>query len=343
MRHWREAAAAALCLAPCGRPRRRRRTAAGRPPGPARSRAPTRSATPRPARPELRLSRSGGGRPRPDPAAGAAPGRVGPRGPPADLERLRHPAADPRRRPCRAAARRRRPGAGDEPAGAVFRARPGHGPARGRGLVRPGRPALRGRPDAALLAGRKLAVSLHVVGASGPMTWHAKALQTSYATRRRGWARRRRGRGRLPVLHRLVVLPRCRRHGGERADPVVVAFGDSITDGTASTMNGDDRWPDVLSRRLHAKAGNRVAVVNAGIGGNQVVGPAEYGPKSPSGRALGAGAARPRRDRPVGRRQRDLARGHQRFQPQRRGRVGGGQAGMREGVARLRAGIRACG
>ena len=29
--------------------------------------------------------------------------------------------------------------------------------------------------------------------------------------------------------------------------PVIVAFGDSITDGTASTMNGDDRWPDVLA------------------------------------------------------------------------------------------------
>ncbi|MFC7553819.1 hypothetical protein ACFQU7_18730 [Pseudoroseomonas wenyumeiae] len=37
-------------------------------------------------------------------------------------------------------------------------------------------------PAAALLAGRKLAVSFHVAGSSGPMTWHAKALQTSYAT-----------------------------------------------------------------------------------------------------------------------------------------------------------------
>jgi hypothetical protein len=43
----------------------------------------------------------------------------------------------------------------------------------------------------------------------------------------------------------------------------VVAFGDSITDGTASTMNGDDRWSDVLARRLHAVYGNKIAVVNA--------------------------------------------------------------------------------
>ena len=61
---------------------------------------------------------------------------------------------------------------------------------------------------------------------------------------------------------------------------VIVAFGNSITDGTASTMNGDDRWPNVLSRRL-AAAGHRAAVINAGIGGNQVVGPAEYSPQKP--------------------------------------------------------------
>src|SRR5437016_3118187 len=32
------------------------------------------------------------------------------------------------------------------------------------------------------LSGRRLAVSFHIVGDSGPMTWHAKALTTSYVT-----------------------------------------------------------------------------------------------------------------------------------------------------------------
>ena len=41
-------------------------------------------------------------------------------------------------------------------------------------------PFVRRRSDCS--AGRKLAVSFHVVGESGPMTWHAKALQTSYIT-----------------------------------------------------------------------------------------------------------------------------------------------------------------
>ena len=75
-----------------------------------------------------------------------------------------------------------------------------------------------------------------------------------------------------------------------------MAFGDSITDGTASTLNGDDRWPNALSRRLHAAYGNRVSVVNAGIGGNQVVGPAEYSAAQPFS---GGPSARQRLERDV--------------------------------------------
>jgi lysophospholipase L1-like esterase len=138
------------------------------------------------------------------------------------------------------------------------------------------------RIPTAVLDGRKLAVSFHVAGSSGPMTWHAKALQTSYLTG-----------------------PGAGSHGGEESDAAfpftttswyfldaidvqasqetssIVCFGDSITDGTGSTLNGDDRWPDVLSRRLHAAYGPHVAVVNAGIGGNRVTGPTPYDVKAP--------------------------------------------------------------
>ena len=62
---------------------------------------------------------------------------------------------------------------------------------------------------------------------------------------------------------------------------VVACFGDSITDGTGSTLNGDDRWPDVLARRLRTAHGSRFAVVNAGIGGNRITGPTPYDLKSP--------------------------------------------------------------
>jgi lysophospholipase L1-like esterase len=46
-------------------------------------------------------------------------------------------------------------------------------------------------------------------------------------------------------------------------------------------MNGDDRWPDVLARRLKVLHGNKVAVVNGGIGGNQIAGPPDYGADKP--------------------------------------------------------------
>jgi len=62
---------------------------------------------------------------------------------------------------------------------------------------------------------------------------------------------------------------------------LVVAFGDSITDGTDSTLNGDDRWPDDLARRLHAAYGSKVVVVNEGIGDNRTIGPAVYSPAKP--------------------------------------------------------------
>jgi lysophospholipase L1-like esterase len=149
------------------------------------------------------------------------------------------------------------------------------------------------------LDGRKLAVSFHIEGESGPMTWHAKSMQTSY-----------------------VTFPGAGSHGSEESEaafiqPVaswffvdavdmllsdtrtVVAFGDSITDGTASTQNGDDRWPNVLSRRLHDKYGWSVSVVNAGIGGNQVIGPKDFTPHTPQKPYQGGPAAITRIERDV--------------------------------------------
>jgi lysophospholipase L1-like esterase len=50
----------------------------------------------------------------------------------------------------------------------------------------------------------------------------------------------------------------------------IVAIGDSITDGTGSTIDTNRRWPNVLARRL-VDAGIRMSVLNAGIGGNRVL------------------------------------------------------------------------
>jgi len=136
--------------------------------------------------------------------------------------------------------------------------------------------------SADFLEARKLAVSFHIAGTSGPMTWHAKALTTSY----------------MSAPHSGVVTGEDAETAFKystaswffldavdmmlpKSTKVVLNFGDSITDGTASTMNTDDRWPDVLSRRLHRQFGHKVVVLNAGIGGNQIAGPAEYSPQKP--------------------------------------------------------------
>jgi len=57
------------------------------------------------------------------------------------------------------------------------------------------------------------------------------------------------------------------------ADAVsIVALGDSITDGHASTTNGNDRWTDVLAERLQGSAAtNQIGVLNEGIGGNHLL------------------------------------------------------------------------
>ena len=136
--------------------------------------------------------------------------------------------------------------------------------------------------SAAELAGRKLAVSFHVAGDSGRMTWHAKALTTSYLTPPDAGAKgHEESEAAFPFSTTSWYFLDAVDMLAPAATRAIVAFGDSITDGTASTLNGDDRWPDVLSRRLHATYGNRVSTVNAGIGGNQVVGPAEYTPQKP--------------------------------------------------------------
>ena len=56
------------------------------------------------------------------------------------------------------------------------------------------------------------------------------------------------------------------------AAAAVVALGDSITDGHGATTNGNDRWTDVLARRVFERAETpNVGVANEGIGGNHLL------------------------------------------------------------------------
>jgi len=127
--------------------------------------------------------------------------------------------------------------------------------------------------DVALPAGSDLVVDLYVPGdtaASGsPVTMHTGANQTSYVSASGNFA----GAETFPVATTTpswFLLARV-ESVAPPATGVIVAIGDSITDGTRSTPNTNNRWPDLLAKRIAQSAGPKLAVLNAGIAGNRVL------------------------------------------------------------------------
>jgi len=149
-------------------------------------------------------------------------------------------------------------------------------PASDRTLTFGGRPAVRMLPGAVVLSDpvalavpplQDLAISLHLADSSRLSTAHPLALQTSYV-----------GHGNVAGERTfapdttLVVWPYL--VGVDVVNPsvagVIVAFGNSITDGARSTRDANARWPNVLAARMLSDAQPR-AVVNAGISGGRVL------------------------------------------------------------------------
>ena len=99
-----------------------------------------------------------------------------------------------------------------------------------------------------LLQGRNLAVSYSVKGDSGPMTLHYAAYTTSYVTPPQSGDH---AADQDVLAFEFTTTSMFFLDAVDVMAPqgtlVVCAFGDSITDGVHSTMNGDDRWPNVLS------------------------------------------------------------------------------------------------
>jgi len=119
-----------------------------------------------------------------------------------------------------------------------------------------------------------LVIDLYVPGDLGispsPVTTHNGASQTNFVSETGNHS----GVTNLPVNARsgawfLLARVEVMAPAGSGA---VVTFGDSITDGARSTADTNNRWPDQLARRLAARKGAGVAVLNAGISGNRVLG-----------------------------------------------------------------------
>jgi lysophospholipase L1-like esterase len=115
-----------------------------------------------------------------------------------------------------------------------------------------------------------LLVSIHLPGPVPSAPVHSEASQTSYVSEsgsgdRTGDQEGGAFTGSLDVWPFLTGVDVT---GGPGS---VVTLGDSITDGVRSTDGANRRWPDVLSRRLHAqKEVPRYGVLNQGISANRV-------------------------------------------------------------------------
>jgi len=119
-----------------------------------------------------------------------------------------------------------------------------------------------------------LAIDIYLPGdtaaLSSPLTTHAAALQTSYVSAAGNHA----GENELPVASTTAswfLLTRVEVSTRELVG-AIVAFGDSITDGTRSTSDTNARWPDQLAKRLLTSDGRaRMAMLNAAIAGNRIL------------------------------------------------------------------------
>ncbi|MFD7662679.1 SGNH/GDSL hydrolase family protein [Streptomyces sp. NPDC059788] len=120
----------------------------------------------------------------------------------------------------------------------------------------------------------KLTVSLYFARPTGPATFHAQAFTTAYRA-----AGDQSAAADAAVFTETTVswyfLADVELSGGPARQDTVVTFGDSITDGFASTADADHRYPDALAERL-ADAGLGRPVLNAGIGGNLLLNDAPW-------------------------------------------------------------------
>jgi lysophospholipase L1-like esterase len=135
----------------------------------------------------------------------------------------------------------------------------------------------------AVAAGTELVVSLHVNGDSGPLTWHRWANAVTYVSGPGTGDKTAEDSGLSYASVGLSWMWLDCVDTESSYPGVIVALGDSITDGWEVLPDQYQTWPDVLAARLQSGAARtQRAVVNAGIAGNQVTGPFTCGLCGPS-------------------------------------------------------------
>ena len=118
-----------------------------------------------------------------------------------------------------------------------------------------------------------VAISVYIPGSFKPTTFHPTGLHTSYLSKSGNYV----ASTTLPLASFTnttteVVIVSGLQVSAPATSKVAVTFGDSITDGAASTNNANGNWPDVLSNRLPVlSSGVPFSVINMGIGSNRLV------------------------------------------------------------------------
>ncbi|MBV9760213.1 MAG: SGNH/GDSL hydrolase family protein [Acidobacteriaceae bacterium] len=135
--------------------------------------------------------------------------------------------------------------------------------------IPPNAPVLSDPVKVDVAAASDLAISLYLSKAAGGAGIHYSAQQTNYViggdqTAAESFAGK-------ATIKSWVFLEGVDVLAPDTA-AAIVAFGDSITDGAASTVDANRRWPNLLAGRLLAQHNRRqLAVVDAGIGGNRIL------------------------------------------------------------------------
>jgi lysophospholipase L1-like esterase len=116
----------------------------------------------------------------------------------------------------------------------------------------------------------RLAVSLYLPVATGPITYHGTSAQSSFfgdgddvESTGADWV--------SATSTSWYVLSGVDTLSPPRYQGAIAAMGDSITAGFRSTLNTFGAWPDDLARRLTTLPGNRLSVIDEGISGNRIL------------------------------------------------------------------------
>ncbi len=121
-----------------------------------------------------------------------------------------------------------------------------------------------------VISGAEITISLYFPKRVATPTLHALALKRAVVSQHGDHTRAEKIEGgavsESSILISAVLVP------AQPSQRLIVAFGDSVTDGDGSTVDADHNWPSDLIRRLgKTPEGLKLAVVNAGIAGNRLL------------------------------------------------------------------------